>query len=352
MWRLDAAGNGNTAAPSVSVAYDAVAPDVEISGAPATVDSQTPFDVTVTFTEAVSGFGAGDVTVVNGAAGAPVEGSDASIYTVAITPDGAGDLEIGICGGCGDGRGGQRNTAADPVDVAYIPKGSVTLVVNSPDAGTVRFTSQTPSLDNVAVAVSGGTGTSGALDVTAGEHVVTYVLPVGFSMTTASCLSDGDASGSVDRRTRHMSLDVRPGAAVHMHARHSGHGDAHGASGARLHGGTRPSAHEPPLRPQPQACAAEGRGFGGRPEHRGPPDWPGGLPVPLDVEVKAGSKGSEKTRIRWSCTQRQAARGVAVKPSACKSDLWGEGVFGRYKTGDGQGALRRGARRDRPSGGP
>ena len=332
----DAAGNGNTAAPSVSVAYDAVAPDVEISGAPATVDSQTPFDVTVTFTEAVSGFGAGDVTVVNGAAGAPVEGSDASIYTVAITPDGAGDLEIGIAADVATDAAGNGNTAADPVDVAYIPKGSVTLVVNSPDAGTVRFTSQTPSLDNVAVAVSGGTGTSGALDVTAGEHVVTYVLPVGFSMTTASCLSDGDASGSVDRRTRHMSLDVRPGAAVTCTL---GIQDTATRTARQVRDFMEERArllmsHRSDRNRRLARLKGEASGGGLSIEgHR----MPGGLPVPLDVEVKAGSKGSEKTRIRWSCTQRQAARGVAVKPSACKSDLWGEGVFGRYKTGDAKG---------------
>ena len=43
----DAADNGNTAAASVRVAYDATAPGVAISGAPPTVNSQAPFDVTV-----------------------------------------------------------------------------------------------------------------------------------------------------------------------------------------------------------------------------------------------------------------------------------------------------------------
>ena len=44
----------------------------------------------------------------NGAAGAPVEGGDASTYTVAITPDGVGDLEIGVAADVATGRGGQR----------------------------------------------------------------------------------------------------------------------------------------------------------------------------------------------------------------------------------------------------
>ena len=41
---------------------------------PPTVNSLAPFDVTVTFTEAVNGFDAGDVSVTNGAAGAPGRG--------------------------------------------------------------------------------------------------------------------------------------------------------------------------------------------------------------------------------------------------------------------------------------
>ena len=119
MWRRTRADNGNTAAASVRVAYDADAPGVAISGAPPTVNSLAPFDVTVTFTEAVNGFDAGDVSVTNGAAGAPVEGGDASTYTVAITPDGAGDLEIGIAADVATDAAGNGNTAAASVRVAY-----------------------------------------------------------------------------------------------------------------------------------------------------------------------------------------------------------------------------------------
>ena len=75
--------------------------------------------MTVTFTEAVSGFGAGDVSVTNGAAGAPVEEGDASTYTVAITPDGAGDLEIGIAADVATDTADNGNTAAASVRVAY-----------------------------------------------------------------------------------------------------------------------------------------------------------------------------------------------------------------------------------------
>ena len=113
----DAAGIGNTAAASVGVAYDAAAPGVAIDGAPATVNSLAPFDVTVTFTEEVSGFAAGDVTVANGNAG-NLRGSGA-VYTIAITPDGAGDLEIGISGDVATDAADNGNTAAASVSVAY-----------------------------------------------------------------------------------------------------------------------------------------------------------------------------------------------------------------------------------------
>ena len=67
----------------------------------------------------MSGFDAGDVSVTNGAAGAPVEGIDASTYTVAITPDGAGDLEIGVAADVATDTADNGNTAAASVRVAY-----------------------------------------------------------------------------------------------------------------------------------------------------------------------------------------------------------------------------------------
>ncbi len=69
-------------------------PTVTLSGLPSSVSGTSPFDITATFSEAVTGFDAGDVVVTNGSATA-VSGSGA-VYTITITPSGGGDVSISI----------------------------------------------------------------------------------------------------------------------------------------------------------------------------------------------------------------------------------------------------------------
>ena len=62
----DAAGNNNTASNTASGSYDATAPTVVITDVPATANAA--FTATFTFSEAVTGFAVGDITVTGGAA--------------------------------------------------------------------------------------------------------------------------------------------------------------------------------------------------------------------------------------------------------------------------------------------
>lgn len=88
------------------------------------------------------------------------------------------------------------------VTVSLIPPGTVTFVVNSPDDGTVTFTSGTAAF-NTSVVVAGGSGSSGGLQVVPGSYTATYALPTGFAVTSASCSS---ASGSFSIATQTVSL--------------------------------------------------------------------------------------------------------------------------------------------------
>jgi HYR domain/Autotransporter beta-domain len=88
------------------------------------------------------------------------------------------------------------------VTVALIPPGTVTFVVNSPDDGTVNFTSGTPAF-NTAVVVSAGSGTSGLLKVVPGNYSASYTLPAGFAVTSGSCSS---ASGTVDIGAKALTM--------------------------------------------------------------------------------------------------------------------------------------------------
>ena len=105
----DSAGNANTAATQFSITNDGTAPSVAI----ATVSSDPVsglFSITVTFTEAVTGFVVGDLSVGNGAA-SNFAGSGAA-YTVDITPAADGTVTVDAAAGVATDAAGNANTAA------------------------------------------------------------------------------------------------------------------------------------------------------------------------------------------------------------------------------------------------
>ncbi len=90
----DLAGNLNEASNALERQFDATAPELVLkTDAPATTN--TPFVVTFTFTEAVTGFEAGDVEISNGAAGNFTK-INATKYTATITPASDGEVSISV----------------------------------------------------------------------------------------------------------------------------------------------------------------------------------------------------------------------------------------------------------------
>lgn len=99
------------------LASDTTAPTVEItSEAAATV--YEAFSVTFTFSEDVTGFAAGDITVGNGSAG-NFATTSASVYTADITPTATGAVTVDVGAGvCVDGAG-NANEAATQLSRTY-----------------------------------------------------------------------------------------------------------------------------------------------------------------------------------------------------------------------------------------
>ncbi|WP_245986543.1 beta strand repeat-containing protein, partial [Marinoscillum furvescens] len=129
----DGAGNGNTAATTYSITYDNTPPTVDIQGEPAVVSSTAPFSITLQFSEDVTGFVVGDISVTNGTAGnfASVNGST---YTADITPDGAGDITISVNAGVAQDAAGNVNTGAFPAITQYDASApTVTITSSEPD---------------------------------------------------------------------------------------------------------------------------------------------------------------------------------------------------------------------------
>lgn len=99
----DAAGNENTAALEFSVAADVTAPRPAISGP--TTHQTGPFDVTIAFGEAVTGFALEDIVVGNGTASNLVDRAGGA-FAVTITAAGDGDVTVVVAAGAAvDGAG-------------------------------------------------------------------------------------------------------------------------------------------------------------------------------------------------------------------------------------------------------
>jgi Ca2+-binding RTX toxin-like protein len=112
----DAAGNGN-AADSATVTSDRTAPTVTIDSAAPDPTNASPIQVTVNFSEEVSGFALGDVTANNGLL-ANLVGSGAT-YTFDVTPLDQGPVTVDIAAGVAQDSAGNGNTAADQLSRTY-----------------------------------------------------------------------------------------------------------------------------------------------------------------------------------------------------------------------------------------
>ena len=101
------------------------------------------------------------------------------------------------------GSGGPFTGAAVNFSIA-IGSPRVTFVVQSATGGTFAFSSPEPSL-NISVNASGGSGTSGALNVPTGSHPVSFTVPAGFVLASAGC-SDDDSTLDKDSQSGTLSI--------------------------------------------------------------------------------------------------------------------------------------------------
>ena len=120
--QTDAAGN--TGSDSAAADKEADVPSVAILNAPAIVNPSSVFTATFEFSETVTGFTAGDITVTNATVGnfAAVDGNT---YTADIAANGGGDIAIDVAANVAQDAAGNNNTAATQVIVPLdaIPPG-------------------------------------------------------------------------------------------------------------------------------------------------------------------------------------------------------------------------------------
>lgn len=111
----DAAGNDavlalNSVGNTSGILVDTVIPTVTIASLSSAVTATDPIPVTITFSENVTGFTVGDITVGNGTASG-FSGSGAT-YTVDIAPSGDGEVTVDVGAGVAQDAAGNGNMSA------------------------------------------------------------------------------------------------------------------------------------------------------------------------------------------------------------------------------------------------
>lgn len=110
----DAAGNTSQASSALVISLDTGAPTVTLTG-PTDVVTED-FTVTFTFSEAVTGFTADDVTVTNGTKG--TFAGSGTTYTLVVTPDLGTTVSVSVDADAAEDDAGNGNTASDVFEVS------------------------------------------------------------------------------------------------------------------------------------------------------------------------------------------------------------------------------------------
>ena len=196
---IDGAGNSNTAAVQLSRTYDTTAPTVTLTSTPPNPTNVFPIPVMITFSEAVTGFTAGDITVTNGTVDT-LSGSG-STYTLLVTPTAQGAVKVDIAAGIAIDSAGNSNTAAaqlsrtfDTVSPAVtISSTAASVTNNSPIPVTITFskavtgfTTGDITVTNGSLGTLSGSGSTYTINVTpASEGTVTVNVAAGLAIDSA-----------------------------------------------------------------------------------------------------------------------------------------------------------------------
>jgi len=176
----------NNVASTANVLVDGVAPTVVISstaGASGGSTGTSPIPFTVTFSESITGFTAGDLTVGN----ATISGFSGSgtTYTFNATPTANGAVTINVSANVAQDAAGNGNTAASQFSITYTQAVTAAPVVVSPANGSLVSTT-TPGYS--------GTATAGAtitVYVDGTSSGTTAATGVNWSLTQPTALAQG-----------------------------------------------------------------------------------------------------------------------------------------------------------------
>ena len=187
----DAALNFNTAAATVNGTYDTTRPSVRITGVPTSTNQA--FTATFTFSENVTGFVDGDISLTNATA-SNFTGSGTT-YSATITPTNEGSLSVSVAENVAQDSAGNFNTASTKVstsvravDSSSRPSVNITGI---PSATNQSFTATFTFSENVTGFVEGDISLTNATTSNFTGSGTTY-------SATITPINDGEFSVGVD----------------------------------------------------------------------------------------------------------------------------------------------------------
>jgi hypothetical protein len=202
---FDDAGNGNDAATTLTRTFDSVGPTVTITSSAGNPTNQSPFPITITFSESVTGFASTDISVTNGSVtGASFSGSGTT-YSATITPAGQGLVSVNVAANAASDDAGNGNTAATTLTRTYDSEGpTVTISSVSPNPTntspipiTISFNKPVVDFEEGDISVSNGTITASSFSGSGASYSAT-ITPTSQGLVTVNVLAGvaTDAAGN------------------------------------------------------------------------------------------------------------------------------------------------------------
>ena len=178
-----------------SYVVDNTAPSVTISGVPSASDA--PFTATFTFSEAVTGFAVGDITLSN-ASVSNFTATSTTVYTALVTPAADGAVTVDVPANAAQDAAGNGNTAATRASSTYtgsatrgVTVSTAALTVNEGLPGTYAVVLDSQPTANVTVTPS----RTGSTDVTFSPPTLTFTTSTWNTaqQVTVTAAQDSDA---------------------------------------------------------------------------------------------------------------------------------------------------------------
>ena len=164
---VDNAGNPNTESNTFEIYFDSVTPSVSISTTENSPTNSNPFEITIEFSEEITGFDEGDITLVNGAA-SNLNTSNDTIFTADITPTEDGIVTVNIESGVTVDNAGNPNTESNTLEINFDSTGPsvlISTIENNPTNSnpfeiTIEFSEEISGFDLADISVVNGTASN------------------------------------------------------------------------------------------------------------------------------------------------------------------------------------------------